>query len=510
MFAASATLVMGGCGELSKLIPIRPSKDQPGLQQRDFRSSFGPNELVWDTSAELYGLRGDLAPATQKFESAGEDRLVAGLRSFAELSARPTRLRVVGWNEDGGPGGFLKALPPLPSIFDVGTELGRFRAETPNVKTDLTAALNPETSQPLVLNRISQVFELKKETLSEHDFGVYESRGLVFTGLATKFDENTRLAAEAGIGEASEKPVSGWTVSRARSVLIFARSLQPSNEFQALMECLSVTLDFPSESPPATVSLSWPRLIIRESSPSMLDRPKKNLGVSAVAGSTEPSQLRIENRPALFVTRQSPPPGQPDAALLVFTAPPRDEVLLTREPAAATVRWGRLRYDGASNGQQYSLFHEARRFFLYRFLFTDVGTLQVEHASAAFRMPYAASVVRVEARRNEFGQWRRALSPEQKTYVKEERNAETSSPPSDRWTLLQALHATTDKGQKRPLASVAETAKNGIAAVDTAKLAGDLSDFFLQPPVRNSAADSALVTREKYAEIEALCRRAFF
>jgi hypothetical protein len=171
------------------------------------------------------------------------------------------------------------------------------------------------------------------------------------------------------------------------------------------------------------------------------------------------------------------------------------------------LRLSRNLYDGAGNGQHFGIFHEARRFFIFRFQATDVTTTGLEQSLTRFRMPFSSSHLAVSTDRNEFGLWRRSLSQQQQEFFLSKSKNPDAVPPEDQWTRTKGIEFFRKDGSPGNPASEAEMAKGALLEIDPEKTAKSLESLLLQPPVRNSAADSGLVAREKFAVLEELCRR---
>ncbi len=499
-----------GCGELTKLIPSKKTNNPIGLQEQELRSSFQPSELRIDGDGQLYGLRGDLPAASAKFAATDDAVTTKALLEFEQLTSSTKALRPIADSRPDIEGDFFSRLPPLPQLRELTNDLATYARDTPNIKTDDIAALDPDQPAPLVTTLRSGIFELSGPELQISGFRLSESPRLAFKGLATTFSENSSLASDSGVTAASERTIDDISVLKARSVLTFARSLQPGNEFQILLECVNVSLQLPN-SEGTILSHTWPRLLVREGtqpSGSMLDRPKKTLGKSATQGSTDASVLVGEARPGLLLTPASTEtPGNTRSVLL--TAPPRQELIIGREPAAVAVTWGENAYDGANSSRFFSLFHEARKLFFYQFFATAVDTFWVQQSLAQFRLPFNATSTHVTSQRNEFGLWRKQLSLQQQDFFQNDPSRWFGTPPDDRWTKTDGIKAFGRNGQRQNPLAAPETSENGLLAIDPTRLGDPRDGFFLQPTPRSLGSDSILLSRDKFADLENLCRRAF-
>ncbi len=516
-FTTVITSIYTGCGELTKLVKNRFSDAPAGLNPRDYRSSYLPLELLLESSQDSFGLTKDLKAAGDRMTSIGETQAASQLLDLDALIGEFAQARILGTIQgEGGAKALLSGLPALPTVQSIANDLRTFASDTPNLKTDIVTLLDDRRQAPLTEKKRFESKQLTIEDLNNGGFKVLLVPKPVFKGLATAFDENSALASEAGVIDAAESLSSEWAFVEARSSLVWGRSLQPSNEFQALMECARVTIQ--SKQDGSTLTQIWPRYLAQERSKAMIAKPSAD-GLRKIGrGSPEPSEFRVELRPSAILANRTASSGgsssgetDPGSSGLALTAAPiKYEGLVIRAPEGISIHIERHAYDGAQNAQTYTLFHESQRFFVFKLHSSQVQTTKVSNLIASFQLPYALALMTSQSNRNEFGLWRQGFAPAQQDFLRGSLSYDgTTLPPQDRWTQLDPIRIYDASNQKVPPAESPEMKEGGLHRIDPSKLANNPSEILLTPKNRNNASDSEIVTPEKYLELEAICRRAF-
>ena len=517
---AVITATYTGCGELTKLVKNRFSDAPAGLNPRDYRSSYLPVELLLESSQDSFGLTKDLKAAGDRMAAIGENQAASQALDLDSLIREFAQARILGntpgSSEESDAKALLSELPALPTAQSIANDLRTFASETPNLKTDIVTLLDDRRQAPLTEKRRFESKQRTIEDLNNGGFKVLLVPKPVFKGLATAFDENSALASEAGVSDAAESLSAEWTFVEARSSLIWGRSLQPSNEFQALMECARVTIQ--SKQDGSTLTQIWPRYLAQERSKAMIAKPNA-AGLRRIdRGSSEPSEFRVELRPSAILANRTASSGgsssgetDPGASGLALTAAPiKYEGLVIRAPEGISIHVERHAYDGAQNAQTYTLFHESQRFFVFKLHSSQVQTTKVSNLIASFQLPYALALMTSQSNRNEFGLWRQGFGASQQEYLRGSQSYDgTTVSPQDRWTQLDPIRIYDAANQKVPPAESPEMKEGGLHRIDPSKLANSPNEILLTPKNRNNASDSEIVTPEKYLELEAICRRAF-
>lgn len=516
-FLSALTLIISatytGCGEITQLVKNRFSDAPAGLNPRDYRSTYLPLELLLESSKGSFGLTQDLKAAGNRMTGIGEDQAASQLLGFDEAVAAFAKARVLGTsvNETSAA---LAALPSLPSVQTIAADLQTFAAETPNLKTDIVTLLDDRRQAPLTEKKRFPARPRTMDDLKNGAFRVLLVPQPIFKGLATAFDENSTPAEDVGVPVAHEDATTEWTLTEASSTLIWGRSLQPSNEFQALMECAKVTIQLKQDG--STLTQIWPRYLAQERSDAMLTKPSADGLRKVNRGSSAPSELRVELRPsAILATKtgtggsSSESPSESTARALT-SAPAEFEGIIIRAPEGISIHLERHSYDGAQTAQAYTLFHESQRFFVFRLNATLVETTKVSNLVTSFQLPYSLSLMTSQSNRNEFGLWRHGFSGAQQDYLRSSISySGTNAPPQDRWTRLDRIRIYDPANSKLTPTESPEMKPGGLHRIDPAQLANEPDQLLLIPKIRNNASDSEIVTPEKYLELEAICRRAF-
>jgi hypothetical protein len=518
IFSTVITGLYPGCGELTKLVKNRFSDAPAGLKPRDYRSSYLPVELLLESSQDSFGLTKDLKAAGDRMTAIGETQAASQVLDLDALIGEFAQARILGNIPGGSEGSNAKAqlsgLPALPTAQSIANDLRTFASETPNLKTDIVTLLDDRRQAPLTEKKRFDSRQRSLDDLNKGGFKVLLVPKPVFKGLATAFDENSTPASEAGVTDSAESLTAEWTLVEARSSLIWGRSLQPSNEFQALMECAKVTIQAKQDG--STLTQIWPRYLAQESSKAMTAKPNA-AGLRRIdRGSSEPSEFRVELRPSAILANRTASGGggsgetDPGSSGLALTAAPiKYEGLVIRAPEGLSIHFERHAYDGAQNAQTYTLFHESQRFFVFKLHSTQVQTTKVSNLIASFQLPYALALMTSQSSRNEFGLWRQGYAAAQQEFLRGSQAYDGATvPPQDRWTQLDPIRIYDSSNRKAPPATSPEMKEGGLHRIDPSKLANNPSEILLTPKNRNNASDSEIVTPEKYLELEAICRRA--
>lgn len=401
VFFLVSLITLPACLEMTKLIPAAEREKIPGYEPRVFSSRYAGGDLAPEV---LFGLDQPLADARQRFLSAGAAVHAQRIQELEDLAKRINEN-----HQDPFLSAFLWSLPERPEEAQYARELEEFNETT--LRTNFSTALTEE-GETLLIRR--QKSELSRSNLPPLGFQVLQPPGTVFIGLGQDFDPEALTAQEAGVREGQSRVVQGWTLVSHQRQLVYARSLQPRNAYQALLECAHVKLRL--EENAQELSLSWPRSIVLE-----------------MEGN--PSTLQIVSRWNVLLV-ESRETGQQSLSL----GPVSDEMKALRSQDYLSARYETHFFDGAQGGFSASLFHEARKLFLFRFFASRRETFAIDHVWSSFQLPQNAIFSRVVEQRTSRGLTRRGFSEEQREfYLSPAGQDGATNPPADKWLTPEAL-----------------------------------------------------------------------
>ncbi len=476
----TATALLTSCLEMTKLIPAAEPEEIPGFSPASFSSGLNPLSLAPNPS---YGLDTMISGSITANANLGEAALSEKLRLFeTDLAELQSHLG------DASLGSFLRNLPPQPDSKSIQSEVEKLKKST--ARTNFVAALASIDSGetfPLIETQTSSRFDA---TQSRSQFKLFLPPGSVFTGLGKDFNPTSRTAAEAGVVAAQPNLAQNWSLVSFESAYAYARSLQPSNQYQVVVECSRILLNTAEA---AGLELIWPRALIYESL-------------------QDPSQHQSVFRLHAVVTESS------EAGFQLESSPISIETRTTRSDSYLSLRYQFHTFDGAQSGRSYSLFHEADQLFLTRFSTSQRSTFTIDHIWTSFQLPNSKLVISAQERRSEFGLSQRAFSDEQVAFFTGPEGPDgvtgfdgVTSPPEDKWLRLDPVRLYNAKQERVAPAQAPEFQAAGLHHVDPESFVSQagFSLFFRGVESRPTASDVSLLEPEQWQEMQSFCSARF-
>lgn len=482
-YLLAVSCLLCGCSEFTKLIPAGPQTEIPGFEIRDFSSTNDGRSLAGDP---LVGLGPAVEASRESFLQIGEEHIAQELQEMAAQSAALQNAL--------GSGNFQSALLSIrtPSRASSPTLQARL-AEWQKTKVQ-TNVINALTNDEPALLISRSIWPTVTEQSPPSGLSVLRTPNSVYRGLSRDFDPRRLTASEAGIEIAQQQtaPDLVWQSTIHRTV--YARSIQPGNEFQVAVQCSQVTFLSPDGE---ILESTWPRILLREESgPPELQGPSKR----EVRGI-----FRLN-----LIYRNAEESGQSPT---LDAGPISNDLFVVRSASTASIRIQLFLFDGAQSGVSHSLFHEAKDLFLLRFATSRRTSQEITHLWASYRIPFARLIAGVTEQRSDLGLTRSQFADEQAAYLAEGAGFDTPEGfPDDKWVRLDALKAFDDR--KRPVAPslVSNTNGYGIHEPNPQSLSAssNFSYFFKdleQTTPGSETAERHILDKEDYDTLGLFCKR---